>query len=497
MRALLLYPENPDTFWSFRYALPFISKKASLPPLGLLTIAALLPESWEKRLVDLNVEELSESDLQWSDYCFVSAMVVQRDSVRALIHRCKQAGKKVVAGGPLFLGEHQDFPEVDHFVLNEGEITLPLFLADLKAGNPKPLYETKEFADVTKTPVPLWHLAKLDKYSDMCLQYSRGCPFACDFCNITSMLGHRPRTKTAAQVIVELDALYDAGWTKGAFFVDDNFIGNKRQLKNEVLPALIEWRKDHPEVAFKTEVSINLVDDQELMDMMSEAGFNSVFVGIETPDADSLNECQKAQNLERDLLASVKTLQRNGFEVDGGFIVGFDSDDETIFQRQIDFIQRSGIVTAMVGLLQAINGTELYKRLKSEGRLLMNPSGDNVDATINFIPKMDPKVLHKGYERILATIYAPKAYYQRVHTFLSEYRQRVTSKFPLSWAYIKAFFKAVFLIGMGKERKEFWKLVWWTLTHRPRLFAQAITYAIYGFHFRRICENVLGSSFAA
>lgn len=497
MRILLVYPRNPDTFWSFRYALPFVNKKANLPPLGLLTVAALLPEDWEKRLVDMNIEDLHQRDLEWADYVFISAMVVQRDSTHEVIQRCKQAGKKVVAGGPLFLSEYEDFPEVDHFVLNEGELTLPPFIKDLEEGHPQRIYSTTEFADITKSPVPLWHLAKLDQYADMCLQYSRGCPFACDFCNITSMLGHRPRTKTAEQIIAELDALYALGWRGLAFFVDDNFIGNKRQLKSEILPALAEWRKDKKGVIFKTEVSINLADDQELMDLMIKAGFSSIFVGIETPNPAGLSECQKAQNLGRDLMESVKILQRNGFEVDGGFIVGFDTDDESIFQRQIDFIQRSGIITAMVGLLQAVKGTTLYKRLEEEGRILAKASGNNVDDSINFISKMDPTILHKGYEKILATIYAPRTYYQRVRTFLREYRKPDTAKMPITKNEVKAFLRSIKYIGFGKERGEYWKLLLWTIINRPALFAEAVTYSIYGYHFRHICESILGPDYAS
>ena len=488
MRILLVYPEFPDTFWSFRHALPFVHKKAMLPPLGLLTVAAMLPEKWQKRLVDMNVQPLHQQDLDWADYVFISAMVVQRDSARAAIKRCKQAGKKIVAGGPLFLDEHEAFPEVDHFVLNEGEVTIPPFIRDLEAGNPRRIYASKEFADITKSPTPLWRLAKLNLYSDMCLQYSRGCPFACDFCNITSMLGHKPRTKTAQQVVTELEALYQAGWRAGAFFVDDNFIGNKRKLKEEVLPALIEWRKGKTGMRFMTEASINLADDPELMHLMGQAGFNSVFVGIETPDDAGLSECQKSQNRGRDLLESVKTLQRNGFKVEGGFIVGFDSDNETIFQRQIDFIQRSGIVTAMVGLLQAFKGTKLYDRLQDEGRIISETTGNNADDTMNFVPKMDPDLLHRGYQTILATIYAPKAYYQRVRTFLQEYRITAAIKMPLTWAEISAFFRSMVILGLGKGRHEYWKFLFWTISHRPKLIVEAVTYSVLGFHFRRICE---------
>jgi radical SAM superfamily enzyme YgiQ (UPF0313 family) len=490
---LLVYPEFPDTFWSYRHVLPFIHKKAMLPPLGLLTVAAMLPEKWEKHLVDLNVQPLHQHDLDWADYVFISAMIVQRETTKAVIKRCKEAGKRIVAGGPLFLSEHESFPEVDHFVLNEGEVTLPPFIRDLEAGNPSRIYSSNEFPDITLSPAPLWSLAKLDLYSDMCLQYSRGCPFACDFCNITSMLGHKPRTKTARQIVTELDALYQAGWRGRAFFVDDNFIGNKRKLKEEVLPAIIEWRKGKKGMSFSTEASINLADDPELMHLMGQAGFNSVFVGIETPDDAGLNECQKNQNRGRDLVESVKTLQRNGFNVDGGFIVGFDSDNESIFQRQIDFIQRSGIVMAMVGLLQAPKGTSLYDRMKDEGRLICETTGNNADDTINFVPKMDSDLLHRGYQKILATIYAPKVYYQRVRTFLREYHIPTPIKTSLTWSEIRAFLRSIVVIGFGHERREYWKLLLWTIFHRPKLFAEAVTCTVLGFHCRRISEMYVSS----
>ncbi|MCD6520792.1 MAG: B12-binding domain-containing radical SAM protein [Anaerolineae bacterium] len=493
MRILFVYPEFPDTFWSFKHALQFIRKKASFPPLGLLTVAALLPREWEKRLIDMNVTTLRREDVEWADYVFLSAMVVQRESARQVIRLCKDIGTKIVAGGPLFIGEYQDFDEVDHFVLGEGEVTLPLFLEDLARGQPKRVYQSNEFADMTKTPTPLWELMDMKQYSSMCIQYSRGCPFNCEFCNITAMFGHRPRTKTAQQIIAELDALYELGWRGGVFFVDDNFIGNKRQLKTEILPALIEWRKDKKGFGFQTEVSINLADDPELLRLMVEAGFDRVFVGIETPDEESLAECNKFQNRGRDLAAAVRTLQHAGLEVQGGFIVGFDSDKPSIFQRQIDFIQRTGIVTAMVGLLQAPYGTRLYERLKAEGRLLGKLSGNNTDNTMNFIPKMDPDILHRGYERILNTIYSPRHYYERVRTFLKEYQKPPTIKPVLQKEHILAFFKSIVKLGIwGKERLEYWKLFFWALFRRPKLFPQAITFAVYGYHFRRICELYIG-----
>ena len=488
MNVLLIYPRFPDTFWTFRHALKFIGKKATSPPLGLLTVAAMLPPEWPKRLVDVNVTRLTEEDLAWADCAFISGMTVQREPARQIIARCKEAGVRVVAGGPLFTIEHEQFKEVDNFVLNEAELTLPPFLADLEQGRAKRVYATSDFADIQKTPVPLWKLADLDRYATMDVQFSRGCPYNCDFCNVTVLLGHRPRTKTAQQIIVELDGLYDLGWRASIFFVDDNFIGNKRRLKTELLPALIEWQKDKVGISFTTEVSINLVDDEQLMQMMVEAGFATVFIGLETPDEDSLAECGKKQNMNRDLVEDVKRLQRTGLQVRGGFIVGFDSDTPSIFQRQIDFIQKSGVVTAMVGLLQAPPGTRLYERLKREGRLLDRLSGDNVDGTTNIIPRMDLDTLREGYKRIMRHIYSPKHYYQRVKTFLGEYKLPKI-KAPPDFEYILAFFRSIFHLGIvDKARVHYWKLLLWTLFHRPGLLPLAIALAIYGFHFRKICE---------
>jgi len=498
MRVLLLYPEFPDTFWSFRHALRFIHKRASFPPLGLLTIASMLPSDWELRLVDLNVQRLRDEDLRWAQMAMISAMVAQRESAGQVIDRCAAAGLTIVAGGPLFLGEQEHFPKVDHFVLDEGECTLPQFLADWAAGTPQRCYRANGYADLKTTPLPRWDLADLTKYSDMCIQFSRGCPFDCEFCSITAMFGHRPRTKSAAQVIAELDSLYERGWRGGVFFVDDNFIGNKRVLKEEVLPALIMWRRGKRGFGFHTEVSVNLADDPELLALMVAAGFEKVFVGIETPDDQSLAECNKRQNEGRDLIATVRTMQRAGLEVQGGFIVGFDADTPSIFERQIQFIQKSGIVSAMVGLLQAPNGTRLYKRLQNEGRLLDEFSGNNTDNTMNFQPKMDSRLLHEGYEHILTTIYAPKLYYQRVKTFLQDYTPARVVRHVFSREYLAAFLRSIVELGIkGQERLEYWKLLIWAALKRPSVFQYAVTLAIYGFHFRRVCELYVAQSSAA
>ncbi|MFP4527480.1 MAG: B12-binding domain-containing radical SAM protein [Candidatus Kapaibacterium sp.] len=493
MNVLLVYPEVPDTFWSFKHALRFIGKKASSQPLGLLTVAAMLPDNWEKRLVDINCEALSQKDLMWADYVFISAMSIQKKSARNIIEQCNDADKTIVAGGPLFTAEYKDFDTVDHFVLNEAEITLVDFLNDLENGTPKKMYTSAEFPDITESPRPLWDLADFDNYATMNIQYSRGCPYNCDFCNITTLFGHKPRIKSVDQVINELDSLYNSGWRKGVFFVDDNFIGNKKTLKKDLLPALINWRKDKKGISFTTEASINLADDEELMKLMVDAGFDAVFIGIETPEELSLTECNKKQNLNRDLIECVRQIHRSGLQVRAGFILGFDSDTPLSFSTLVNFIQNSGIVTAMVGLLQAPVDSLLYKRLKKEGRILNNMSGDNADGSTNIIPRMDIEALSKGYNFVVNQLYSPSLFSKRVKTFLKEYKApktKLKNDFRNIHEDIMAFFRSIYILGIkDKERLQYWKLFFWTLIRRPLKMNLAITFAIYGYHFRTICEN--------
>jgi radical SAM superfamily enzyme YgiQ (UPF0313 family) len=485
MNVLLIYPQFPDTFWSFKHALRFIRKRAFSPPLGLLTIAAMLPSEWGQRLVDANVSPLTASDLGWADYAFISGMTIQQESAHEIIGQCKDAGLTVVAGGPMFTLDQDSFPDVDHFVLNEGELTIPQFLADLSAGTAERVYTTKELADIRESPVPQWHLIDMREYASMIVQFSRGCPFNCEFCSVTELFGHRTRFKTADQVIAELDALYESGWHGPVFSGDDNFIGNSRYLKDELLPALIGWRKGKARAQFATEVSINLADDSELMEMMVEAGFTTVFVGIETPDDASLAECGKSLNTNRDMIADVKRIQRAGLQVQGGFIVGFDHDTPATFQRQIDFIQRSGIVTAMVGLLQAIPGTRLYERLSKEGRLRDAVTGDNADGSTNIVPRMDVETLHAGHRRIMQTIYTPRVHYRRIRTFLREYTLP-KNRTHLDLQHILAFFRSIYHLGIrSRGRLHYWELLAWTAIRRPKAFPLAVTLAIYGYHFRR------------
>jgi len=345
---------------------------------------------------------------------------------------------------------------------------------------------------MSTTPVPDYSLIRHSKYASLSIQYSRGCPFNCEFCDITALFGHKVRTKTTRQILSELDKMLDINWKGSVFFVDDNFIGNKHKLKNDLLPALIQWmQKNKNPFIFTTEASINLSDDDELMAMMVKAGFAKVFIGIETPEEESLAECNKIQNKKRDLIACVKKIQSAGMEVMAGFIVGFDNDKPSIFQQQIDFIQKSGIISAMVGLLNAPRKTQLYERLKKEGRIIADSSGNNTDYSMNFIPKMDMQELKDGYQKILKGIYSSKSYYHRIVTFLKYYDPPFKFQRKISFAEFIAFLKSVFIIGiLKKNRRYYWKLLFWSLFNKPETFALAISYSIYGYHFRKIFKDL-------
>lgn len=492
MNILLVYPMYPDTFWSFKHALKFVSKKASFPPLGILTVAAMLPMEWDKRLVDMNASTLTDDDILWADFVFISAMSIQSESAHHVIERCRTLHRKIVAGGPYFTSSPDYSDAVDHQVLDEAEITLPQFLHDLAEGKPEKKYTSENWADITTTPLPLWELISHKNYTSMNVQYSRGCPFDCDFCDITVLYGRMPRTKTKGQVLAELDAIYFTGWRGPVFFVDDNFIGNKAKLKKDILPAIVEWntKRKHP-FYFNTEVSTNLADDDAMMELMVKAGFEAVFIGIESPNEESLIECNKYQNRNRDLISSVRKIQESGLEVQGGFIVGFDNDPPTIFDKLTHFIQESGIVTAMVGLLNAPQGTKLQKRLIDEGRMLHDFNGNNTDFSINFIPRMDSEALMNGYKKILSTIYSPKYYYERVMRFLKEFEPKKKKVFHLNPNYILALLKSMFKLGViGEERLYYWRLFFWSLFRKPQLFSLAILFTIYGFHFRKISNSI-------
>lgn len=492
MKILLVYPEYPDTFWSYKHALKFVSKKAAYPPLGLITVASLLPKEWETKLIDINIGKLHMEDILWADYVFISAMSTQIESAIKVIDRCKDFLTPIVAGGPLFTADYEKFDQVDHLVLNEAEITLPMFLQDLKSGYAKHIYQTTQFANVEESPPPDYTLVQMNKYTSKSIQFSRGCPFNCEFCDITALLGHKCRIKSTGQIIQELQNIYDLGWRAEVFFVDDNFIGNKRMLKSDLLPAIIDWMEKHDyPFHFTTEASINLSDDDELMQLMTKAGFLTVFVGIETPETHGLEECNKVQNINRNLIDSVKRIQQAGMEVLGGFIIGFDSDTPSIFQQQIDFIQNSGIISAMIGLLNAPTKSQLYKRMKTEGRILEKWTGDNTSNVMNFIPKMKKKDLEFGFTEVIKGVYGGEPFYKRVRAFLKDFHPVVKNKNKMNPTKVMAFLKSIFIIGIfDSNRKYYWQLFFWSLFHRRDLFPMAITYSIYGYHYKKSYDKI-------
>lgn len=486
MKILLLSPRTPTTFWSFEHALRFVAKKAAFPPLGLLTVAAMLPSDWELKLVDLNVDGLEDSDLQWADCVLLSAMIVHQDSVREIARRCVTLDKRILAGGPLFTTGHESFPEIPHFVLGEAEDIMPQIIADLRAGALQHIYRAPRFPPLEQSPLPRYDLIELRNYVTMAAQFSRGCPYDCEFCDIIVMNGRVPRTKTPAQFVAELEALRRQGWKDMVFVVDDNFIGNKARTKT-LLRAMIDWReRTRPEMGFLTEASITLADDAELRELMVAASFRKVFVGIETPSTAALEECRKLQNTGRDLTAAVRTLQKSGLEVMGGFIVGFDSDTRDVFKQQFDFIQRSGVATAMVGLLTALPQTRLYQRLLREGRLLAESTGNNTRAVLNFRPKLNREYLESGYRELMRRLYEPGNYYHRIRTFLKNYRP-AGERLRVSRADLIAFIKSFWLLGVWyRGRWAYWRFFAGTLVRRPRQFRVAIELAIFGHHFRRV-----------
>lgn len=492
MRVLMVYPQYPATFWSFKHVLKYVSKKAAYPPLGLLTVAAMLPSEWELKIVDLNVSALRQRDLQWADYVMISAMLVQKASVDQVLEQCRRLEKKVIVGGPLFNGLAEEYAaKADHLVLNEAEITLPEFLQDLRQGNLRKIYRTEKFPSLESTPPPRWDLVNIGDYASMCLQYSRGCPYNCEFCDISATLGRRPRVKSPAQFIGEMQALYDRGWRGSLFIVDDNFIGNKKAIK-ELLPRIIQWMKEHDyPFTLLTESSIELADDDELLRLVVDAGFNKVFIGLETPSEESLRGCSKIQNCRNDIPAQIRKLQSHGLQVMGGYIVGFDGDDEGIFSRQLRFIQETGVVTAMVGLLNALPNTRLWQRLKEENRLAFETAGNNTEAAVNFIPAMDRDKLIEGYRQLVKSIYSPALYYERVCRFLECYRPARREKLHLR--HIGAFLKSVIysgIFGNGRSQLYFWKMFWNTALFRPRAFPVAMTMMIFGEHFRKVARKI-------
>lgn len=487
MNVLLINPEFPDTYWSFRHALPFEGKRCAFPPLGLLTVSALLPDSWQRQLVDLNIEPLKSSQIEWADMILITAMLVQKESLHEVIERCQPFNKRIVIGGPYVTTTIEGMPTVDHIFVGEAETTLPQFVKDLELGIAKHTYQATERPPLSATPLAHYHLADLKRYSAMAVQYSRGCPFQCEFCDIIEIYGRIPRTKSTPQMLAELEALLEIGWKGTVFIVDDNFIGNKKNVR-AFLPELAKWQAEHNHpFSFLTEASINLAEDDALLEDMQRAGFRRVFLGIETPDEMSLKEAQKGQN-RGNMVDSVKKIQSYGMEVMAGFIVGFDNDRNDIFERQIDFIRESAIPLAMVGLLTALPGTQLWRRLEQEGRLLGESSGNNTNCSLNFRPKMDEARLIEGYQTIMRTIYKPSEYYQRALDSLSRTGPQDSEQTNFSLLDgIAAFGRVVLKLGLiDSERRAFWRYFADTLREHRSQLADSMRLAAMGYHFRKL-----------
>ena len=495
MNALLIYPEFPETYWSFKHALKFVGKRASQPPLGLMTVAALLPRAWNKRLVDTNVERLRDRDLDWADVVMLSGMHIQRKPLLAIVERCRARGLRTVVGGPIASSIAAAELKADHVVIGEAESLIADLARDLEQNTAKPVYQAAERPEMATSPLPDLSLIKMRRYSTMAVQYSRGCPFNCEFCDIIEIYGRRPRTKAITQVLAELDQLYAAGWREAVFIVDDNFIGNKARAK-ELCVALARWRSQYKtSFDFLTEASLNLADDPELMKLMKDAGFISVFLGIETPDEPGLIAANKLQNTRRSLLDSVAVIQSYGMQVMGGFILGFDTDREDIFDRMVDFIQKSGIPVAMVGLLQAMPGTQLFRRLGNEGRILDAGHGDNTGDKLNFLPHMDPARLIEGYRSVLKRIYSSAAYYERVKLYLNRTQPRGGQKTSrqrwLTRGNARAFVTSILRQGVfGRQRWSYWKFLLAVATRYRHCIGTAMTLAVMGYHLQVITDKL-------
>lgn len=490
MKILLVEPRTPETFWSLRHAIRFIGKRAANPPLGLLTMAALLPDHWDYRLVDLNTHKLDDRDLAWADHVLVSAMVVHRDGVIDLARRCRAAGRPLIGGGPLFRDEADRALGVDHVVIGEAEELAATLAADLERGEVAPCYRATGFPDIALTPPPRWDLVDVHHYATLSVQSCRGCPHDCEFCDVVALNGHRPRYKSAAQFVAELEAIRRLGWRRPVFVVDDNFVGNKQRCR-ELLRAMVDWReRTGARMTFLTEASVDMAADPEILELMVAAGFKKVFLGLETPCADSLRECHKVQNLRHDLAASVRAIQAAGIEVMGGFIVGFDSDGPDIFQRQFEFIQQAGVVTAMVGLLQALPSSRLYRRLAAEGRLRTRSRGDNTSAALNFEPRLDADFLMDNYRHLMRRLYEPGTFYRRVRIYLDAHAMRGPRE-ALSWHDVGALFRSCWCMGVRRPgRLAYWRFLGQTLRRHPDQFGVAVTMAIMGYHFRMVAAEL-------
>ncbi|RMF22495.1 MAG: radical SAM protein, partial [Cyanobacteria bacterium J083] len=443
MRVLLLYPLFPKSFWSFEKTLALVKRQALMPPLGLITVAAILPQTWEFKLVDRNIEDIRESDWNWAELVLISGMIVQKTDFLFLVEQAKSRGKKVAVGGPYPTTSPEDFQaiDVDFLILDEGEITLPLFVEAITRGDNRGIFRAKEKPAVTETPIPRYDLLKFSAYDNMSVQFSRGCPFQCEFCDIIVLYGRKPRTKTPSQLLKELDTLYNLGWRGAVFMVDDNFIGNKRNVKL-LLRELKIWmaEKDYP-FGFTTEASVDLAQDDELLNLMVECNFKKVFLGIETPDADSLTLTQKFQNTRNPLHESIDKITQAGLQVLAGFIIGFDGEQAGAGERIVNFVEQTGIPLAMFSMLQALPHTALWHRLEKEGRMIDQGANINQTTLMNFVPTRPLEEIAQEYVDAFWRLYEPEAYLNRSFRYFMKLGDvKLGKSRKLNWTTIRALF---------------------------------------------------------
>lgn len=489
MRSLLVYPRFPKTFWSYEKILELVNRKVLLPPLGLVTVAAILPQDWDFRLVDCNIRPVTDEEWEWADIVIFSAMIVQKDDLIDLIREAKARGKRVAVGGPYPTSIPQDMRDagVDYLVLDEGEITLPLFVEALERGDVSGEFTANgEKPAVTETPIPRYDLLDMDAYDSMSIQFSRGCPFQCEFCDIIVLYGRKPRTKTPTQLIAELQSLYDLGWRGGVFMVDDNFIGNKRNVKL-LLRELKVWQAEHGyPFRFDTEASLDLAEDDELIDLMLECNFAAVFMGIETPDEDSLQLTKKYQNMRSPLLASIDKVTRSGLRVIAGFIIGFDGEKPGAGQRIVEFAEITGIPTTTFAMLQALPHTALWHRLEKEGRLREKDGNINQTTLMNFVPTRPVEDIAQEYIDAFRQLYEPEQYLDRVYRYflkLGAPRVRPAFKFP-EWVVVRALLLVCWRQGFKrKTRWKFWHHFFNMLIKNPAVVEQYVTVCAHNEHF--------------
>lgn len=486
-KALILYPEIPPTYWSFKHALSFQGKASAYPPLGALTIASFFPTSeWEVRLIDQNVKKLKDKDIKNSDFVFISAMNIQEASAVESIERAKRLRKKTILGGP-FVSTHLPATRLaDHRVEGEAETIMPILLEDLVNGTTKEYYIADKKPDLSITPLPRLNLINPNKYSAMSAQNSRGCPHNCEFCDITKIYGRKPRVKPINNFLAELDQLYNSGWRGSVFVVDDNFIGNLPIVRKN-LPLITQWQKnkDYPFKLF-SQATIGIPED--VLEEMVQAGFKKLFIGIETPVEASLRETKKTQNTRYNLLDKIEQIQKKGIEVMAGFIIGFDNDPPNIAELQEEFIKQSAIPLAMLGLLTAVPGTQLYKRLEQESRIIGSTTGNNTDGTLNFIPRLDKNKLVSDYKALMQKLYSPGEFYGRALSFLARTKESIKVGYEhISPRDIIAGLKSVIIQGVfDKDREHYWDYVANVARNYRERFSEAITLAVMGYHFRKV-----------